>query len=152
MGKRGPAPKPTSLRVLHGDQESRINRHEPQPTERAIESPRVLDEYAASVWERLAPDLIAKKVLTAWDVDQFATFCEAASTYKEAREHLSVEGLTARGAAGGVIKSPYWQIIRDAADIMTRVGGRFGLTPSDRSSLTMGDAESAGRGAERFLS
>lgn len=25
MGKRGPAPKPTALRVLHGDRKDRIN-------------------------------------------------------------------------------------------------------------------------------
>lgn len=152
MGKRGPAPKPTGLRVLHGDREDRINRNEPLPSEQAIVPPRALDGYAQSVWDRLAPDLIAKRVLTAWDVDQFATFCEAASTYKEAREHLTAEGLTARGAAGGVIKSPYWQIMRDAADIMTKVGGRFGLTPSDRSSLTIERPTDEGRGAARFLS
>jgi P27 family predicted phage terminase small subunit len=138
--------------VLHGDREDRINRSEPLPAEGAIVPPRELDEYAQSVWDRLAPDLIAKSVLTAWDVDQFATFCESASTYKTAREHLNRDGLTAVGAAGGVIKSPYWQIMRDAADIMTKVGGRFGLTPSDRSSLSIGGGEDKAQGAARFLS
>jgi hypothetical protein len=29
MGKRGPAPKPTNLRVLHGEKPYRINHSEP---------------------------------------------------------------------------------------------------------------------------
>jgi hypothetical protein len=31
MGKRGPAPKPTNLRVLHGEKPYRINQAEPKP-------------------------------------------------------------------------------------------------------------------------
>lgn len=150
MGKRGPAPKPTALRVLHGDREDRINRAEPLPGESAIVPPRELDQTAREVWVRLAPDLIAKGVLTSWDVDQFQVFCEAVSTYAEARRELTENGLTARGAGGGVIKSPYWQIMRDASQMMTTVGGRFGLTPSDRAALTIGGEDGREPGADLF--
>jgi len=62
-----------------------------------------------------------------------------------------VAGTVARGAAGGVIKSPYWQIMRDCIGVMTTVGARFGLTPSDRAQLKIGGSEESGRGAERLL-
>lgn len=135
MGERGPKGKPTELRILHGDREDRINRSEPKPDSAAVEPPYDLREPAQIIWDRLAPDLISKRILTAWDVDQFAVFCDAVATYRECREKLDEEGYTARGSAGGVIKSPYWQIARDAASIMTSVGSRFGLTPSDRSHI-----------------
>lgn len=150
MGKRGPAGKPTALRVLHGDQESRINRLEPIPTECEVRPATELSSTAAEVWNRLGPDLAAKKVLTSWDVDQFAAFCTATATFYEASRQLAENGMTAQGAAGGVIKSPYWQIMRDASAIMTQVGGRFGLTPSDRANLTMGGQENP-QGASRLL-
>ncbi len=151
MGKRGRAPKPTNLRVLEGGHPERINRNEPTPHEDAIVPPVELDEKASEVWNRLSPDLIAKRVLTAWDVEAFATYCQSVSTYTEARRHLNEEGLTARGAAGGVIKSPYWQIMRDAADLMIKYGGRFGLTPSDRAQLSIEQPEQRGKDASRLL-
>lgn len=153
VGERGPKGKPTELRILHGDREDRINRNEPKPAETAVKPPYKLRPPTAKVWRRLAPDLIAKKVLTAWDVDQFAVFCDAVATYIECRERLDDEGYTARGSAGGVIKSPYWQIARDAASIMTTVGSRFGLTPSDRSGIVTPDKdETPGRrDANRLL-
>lgn len=154
MGERGPKGKPTELRILQGDREDRINRLEPKPDDSTdIKPPYRLRRPAAAIWRRLAPDLIAKRVLTAWDVDQFAVFCDAAATYREAREFLDTEGYTAQGSAGGVIKSPYWQIARDAASIMTSVGARFGLTPSDRAGLSVGGNDDGGnkKDANRLL-
>lgn len=146
--------KPTKLKLLSGDQlknPQRINRHEPEPTAAAVEPPHELRDEVQAVWDRLAPDLIAKRVLTAWDIDQFVVFCDAVATYRDCRAHIDFEGYTAQGAAGGVIKSPYWQIMRDAASIMSTVGSRFGLTPSDRTRLTMDEPDDKPRGAERLL-
>ncbi|MGW5519261.1 phage terminase small subunit P27 family [Nocardia africana] len=143
--------KPTHLKILEGERPDRINNSEPVPDEAEIVCPSELSERARKVWDRLAPDLIAKKVLTAWDVPMFAVFCNAVATYWENNELMAGE-YTARGAAGGVIKSPHWQIMRDAAGIMTSVGSRFGLTPSDRSSLKLDAEDPKGSGAERLLS
>jgi P27 family predicted phage terminase small subunit len=140
--------------LLAGDQlknPQRINRAEPEPAAVPVEPPYPLREEAQIVWDRLAPDLIAKKVLTPWDVDHFVVFCDAVATYRECRAQLDFEGYTAQGSAGGVIKSPYWQIMRDAASIMSAVGSRYGLTPSDRTRLTMDDPDDKPRGAERLL-
>lgn len=143
MGRR---PEPTELKLLKGTEASRVNHAEPKPADDAIKPPYRLRRQTAAVWRRLSPDLIAKGILTAWDVDQFAVFCEATATFREAREHLDAEGYTAQGSAGGVIKSPYWQIMRDAAAMMTTVGARFGLTPSDRSSIVTPEAaDTSGR-------
>lgn len=152
MGRRGPAGKPTALRVLDGDRESRINRDEPLPSESGGIAPTEdLSVAARRVWDRVAPDLIRKGVLTEWDVQAFTTYCQAVAHYQAAQAGLEEHGYTARGAAGGVIKSPYWQIMRDAIGVMTTIGGRFGLTPSDRAQLKVGGSESRADGAERLL-
>ena len=50
MGKRGPKGKPTSLRVLDGDREDRINRNEPLPGQGDVVAPEwivSLDEQSS---------------------------------------------------------------------------------------------------------
>jgi P27 family predicted phage terminase small subunit len=147
----GRPPKPTSLKLLHGDRADRINFTEPLPSEAAVQPPVELSPGAQAVWDRLAPDMTAKQVLTAWDLDNFAAFCDATDLYWQARKHLEVEGMTAQGAAGGVIKNPHWQIMRDAVSVMSKLGGSYGLTPADRTRLTIGGKEDEGKGAGRLL-
>jgi phage terminase small subunit len=55
------------------------------------------------------------------------------------------------GAAGGKIKSPYHQMMRDTIETITRIGSRFGFTPSDRASLVVDRKNGPSSGAERLL-
>jgi len=132
MADRGRPKKPRALSVLHGDRKDRINNQEPVPDPQAIVPPYSLDDEVQSVWDRLAPDRISKKVLTAWDVDAFAAFCEAIV--------LAQKG--AREAGGPVIPgapSPMSRF-KDAINLCSTLGGRFGWTPSDRQKLIVGEA------------
>ena len=152
MGRRGPKPAPTQLKVVRGDEERYINRDEPIPSDRDdIRPPEGTTDGALRVWNYLAPDLIDKGCLTAWDVFTFAVFCEAVNAYRENKLLMGTE-YTAKGAAGGVIKSPHWQIMRDAAETMAKYSGKFGLTPGDRADLKIGGDDSTPKGgAERIL-
>ena len=152
MGRRGPKPAPTQLKVVRGDEERHINRDEPIPSDRGdIRPPEGTSDGALKVWNYLAADLIDKGCLTSWDVYTFQVFCEAVAAYHENKELMGKQ-YTARGAAGGVIKSPHWQIMRDASDVMAKYSSRFGLTPGDRADLKVGaeDLKPKG-GAERIL-
>lgn len=160
MGRRGPAGKPTALRVLHGDRADRINRDEPQPSELGIEAPAWLSDAALEVWETLADDLVDKHVLTAWDVEAFANWCDAVARRRDAAEHVAEEGAVTEqpvfnknGEQTGVrLAKSAWLLALDAADgQVQRYGARFGLTPSDRAQLKIGGATKAG-GPERLLS
>jgi len=151
MGSRGPKPASNHLKILKGVQESRINRDEPVPGDASGIVAPDMSEGARRVWDRLAPDLIDKGCLTPWDVDTFAVFCNAVAVYHDCREKMGVQ-YTDRGAAGGVIKSPFWQIMRDCSDIMAKYSGKFGLTPGDRADLKVGGGDGGPRlGAERIL-
>lgn len=153
MGDRGAKPAPNHLKLLRGDKESRLNREEPIPSKLAdLIAPPSISDGARVVWDRLAPDMIDKKMLTEWDVDTFVVFCEAVATYHDCRQMMGRE-YTAAGAAGGVIKSPYWQIMRDCSAVMAQYSSRFGMTPGDRASLKASDDGDTGpkSGAERIL-
>lgn len=152
MGARGPKPRPTHLKVVEGERESRINRDEPLPTEGGVVQPEGMTEAAGEVWDELAADLIDKGCLTSWDVYLFEAFCEAVATYRANRDLLRDNGYTERGAAGGVIKSPYHQIMRDCLETMAKIGSRFGFTPGDRANLAIEKMDSGpAHGAERLI-
>jgi P27 family predicted phage terminase small subunit len=149
MGKRGIPPAPTALKVLHGVKPSRINQAEPKPDAGEVLPPRVLDPRAQAIWDRLAPDMIRKGVLTPWDVDSFATFCSMVVVNQDAvadvEEHGTNCTTVVREMNDGTIiydlrKNPAWQVARESATLIVTLGGRFGLNPSDRSQLSMGEA------------
>ena len=83
--------KPTHLALLAGDREDRINRNGPTPAAATILPPYALSENSQAVWNRLAPDLIAKNILTAWDVDMFAVFCDAVAIFYDCQEKIGSE-------------------------------------------------------------
>ena len=157
MGARGPKPAPTHLKLLKGEQESRVNRDEPLPSEAKVEAPPDMTEGGRKIWDELAKDLIDKGCLTPWDVYTFEAFCEAVAQYRECRTLLYAGNseygpFVERGAAGGVIKSPYHQMMRDCIETMAKIGSRFGFTPGDRANLAIEPAETGPKaGAERII-
>jgi P27 family predicted phage terminase small subunit len=161
MGGRGSGGnnrRPNHLKVLEGAEEARINRHEPIPA--AVDSlapPVKLSDSEQAVWDRLVPDLVAKKVMTAWDSDAFVSVCRAVALREECwrRMHDPADpdyGLTAQGSAGGVIPNPLFRILARCNDDLARFGSRFGLTPADRAALKIEPDEGPSAGAERLLS
>lgn len=159
MGKRGPRAKPTSLKLLEGS--SDINNSEPVPAQSEVQAPEWLVEMAnesegdresaLDVWNRLSPDLHRKGVLTPWDVDEFAVFCDAVVNHRAAAMEVRKYGLLVRGAKGNLVKNPATQLTRDYADVMVKIGARFGLSPSDRADLKI-EREAPHGGADRLLS
>lgn len=159
MGKRGPAPKPTNVRKLHGDRQDRINDAEPQPAEMEVRCPSWLSETAKRVWRRYASDLKRKGVLTAWDTEAFATFCDAAARRRRAAERLDEQGevvdTPVYGKDGEIVgwrqvRNQWSYVWKDSNEAIQRFGARFGLTPSDRSQLTISGQE--GESSDDLLS
>ena len=153
--------KPTSLKILHGDRADRINDREPVPAATEVRCPSWLSADARKVWRRLAPDLIRKKVLTAWDVDSFATVCELVIQNRVALADVAANGnrivVLERELSDGTrvyrtTKNPNWQIADESTSLLATLGGRFGLNPADRAKLAVGEEPQRGQGANRLLS
>jgi P27 family predicted phage terminase small subunit len=148
VGKRGPAPTPTRLRVLKGDRPHRINGQEPAPPTSLVEPPASLSEAALVEWNRYAPSLIKAGLLTLWDAPTFAMLCTAIVMHRDAA--AKVDGLGEGGASlilvmgpnGQTVKNPALQVVRDQALLVRALAQEFGMTPSARSALKLGVSKS----------
>jgi P27 family predicted phage terminase small subunit len=159
VGKRGPTPAPTALKLLKGvgkHDASRVNTDEPVPAG-VVAPPKWLGEDALSVWHSLAADLELKNVLKPWDCEAFAIWCDLAAKRRRISAAIDEDGMTIKvpvldkqgELVGYVIKrNPATLIEKSLTDSMCRYGARFGLSPSDRSQLKVGDAPTTGSKAD----
>jgi P27 family predicted phage terminase small subunit len=151
--------KPTHIALVEGYREDRINRDEPMPDLSGLTPPVKLSEGAMGFWNKLAPDMKAKGILTDWDLPIFAQLCDALDKYfvfaallEEHKDDSGVGPYMAQGSAGGVIKHPYWQQMRDALEMVAKLGSRFGMTPADRAKLSVRDGEGVPTGLDELIS
>lgn len=151
MGKRGPAPKPTNLRLLHGDRKDRINTNEPVPRALLPECPDDVAADVRAVWDYAMAELEPMGVATAADRDALLCYCEAVVAHRKASAILARSPVLVKGIHGNMVRNPALQIQRDAAQTVRAFAQEFGLTPSARSQIARPD-EGHGRSAERLLS
>jgi len=142
MGLRGPAPKPSGIRVLEGNPAKRsLPANEPRPLAAEPEMPGYLDREARREWKRLVPILLSMRVLTVADGVALASLCQAYSMLVQA--HNAMQQATKGGGSGLLVKTPsgYVQqspligIINSQVEIINRISREFGLTPASRTRL-----------------
>lgn len=145
----GPPPKPTALRELEGRNTKPSERRKPEPKpESPLYPPGDLSGEALAEWGRMVPELSRLGLATGVDRAALIAYCEAYGTFDEARRVVREKGVLTRGRDGGHVKNPAFQIMRDAADMMLKYGGRFGFTPADRVRLQgLGDSGDDGEDA-----
>ncbi len=135
MARRGPAPKPTALRVIEGNPGKRpLNLREPKPRPIAPSCPTWLSQEAKREWKRVAPELERLGLLTGLDRSALAAYCIAWSHL-----HKAEKGMQARG-----VISPYFTVVQRSAETVRKFCSEFGLTPSSRGRMVtpeMGDGE-----------
>lgn len=152
MGKRGPAPKPTALRLLHGDRPARTNFDEPKPEPGRPECPDEVSDEVRAIWDYTLDQLIVMGVATKADRDALLVYCEAVVTHRRASAILARSQVLVPGAmAGTIVRNPAVQIQRDAAAVIKAFASEFGFTPSARSEIRTGAAKSNVSNAERYL-
>jgi P27 family predicted phage terminase small subunit len=154
VGRRGPAPKPTQLRLLHGDKPSRINLAEPRPRDVPPERPPWLSAEAAEEWDRVAPDLARMGTAKAIDAAGLACYCEAVARFRAANDMLAQSQVLIVDRDNTPRVNPAVRVARDASYELRMWAREFGLTPSARSPLRIEHSGSVGGGlpAERLLS
>ena len=164
MARDGRKPAPTALKLLKGTQPCRIPKGEPLPSEAEFAPPSWLDghEVALAEWAKLAPDLIRTRVGQSWDGEAFGEWCLAVERVAEASRHVLDEGAVIDqhvfgrdGAVTGTrkMRNPWALELKDALAITASRGAQFGLTPSDRSRLSVGEVEhDDSKSPERLMS
>jgi P27 family predicted phage terminase small subunit len=150
MGGKGRTPRPTHIRALEGVKEYRLNRDEPIPGEGLVVPPVDLPADAMAIWNRLAPDMIQKKVLTCYDVDEFANGCRFQALLNEALTKAESSPMISPGSNKNPVLSPAIRAVVALEASLRAVWSRFGLTPGDRATLRV-DHTTAKSGLERYL-
>lgn len=154
MGKRGPKPKPTAIRILEGNPgRLPINDAEPK-IERGPTMPSVvaMDEIAAVEWERVI-ECMPAGVFTAADDAVLAQYALAWSVVVRARADIDKHGqlveepILEDGAISGyrLKENPAMRSWRAGHAVLMQTSDRLGLNPGQRSRLRVPDAKAPGR-------
>jgi P27 family predicted phage terminase small subunit len=134
MGRRGPAPEPTSLRILRGNPGRRpINPEEPKPElltehDKLAACPKWLTGDARDLWKRAAPRAIKSGLLTVLDLPAFEALCQSYARWRQ------FERLTGRNLELAISKG-YRNAAVKERQLMLQFGARFGFDPSSRSNV-----------------
>ena len=139
MGKRGPKPAPTAIKIARGTVRSRP-KTEPAPPAAGIVMPGHLGEVAQAKWRELLPLLQAVKVMTDADVEALARYCDTYEWWLATRAKLRKEGdtypiLNDGGEIKYIAQRPEVSIAHKLATQLRQLEQDFGLNPSARTSL-----------------
>lgn len=151
MGKRGPQPKPTQLRLLHGDRKDRINFNEPIPELGPPECPADASDEVREVWDYALKQLITMGVATKADRDALRCFCEAVVTHRKASRLLANSPVLIQGHRNILTRNPLIVVQRDAAAVIRAFAHEFGFTPSSRSEIRKTGSNADAPPAARYL-
>lgn len=145
MGKKGPAPKPTELKLLQGNPGKRkIAKDEPKPTiEKELpKPPAFLSRYAKVEWKRIVPELHRLGLLTIVDYMSLAAYCQNYHRWVEAEKKIRTkEKLTFMTPTGYEQQIPEIGIANQAMKLMKDFAKEFGMTPSSRTALHIQNPE-----------
>jgi P27 family predicted phage terminase small subunit len=149
MGKRGPRPQPTELKLLRGNPGRRaINKAEPKPAADGVVMPSNLGPVAVEKWQQVLPLLQAVKVMTKADVEALARYCDTYEWWLATRARLKSEGdtypiLNDKGEIKYIAQRPEVSIAHKLAAQMRQLEQDFGLNPSARTGLHVQEQKQA---------
>ena len=157
MGRRGPPPEPTKLRVLKGNPSKRpVNEREPEPRATAPRCPEWLSVHAKRVWHRLVPELKAMRVLTYIDGDALTAYCQTYARWQAAEEFIQKHGEAyplrdEQGRIRCMQQFPQVAIARNLILVLRAYQQEFGMTPSARSRVVVAPNPDSRGDAHRWL-
>ncbi len=135
---RGRKPKPTALKLIEGNPGKRpINGSEPKPPASVPTCPAHLSPSAKAEWKRLARMLNEIGLLTQIDRAVLAAYCQAYGRWVEAERKLAETPPILKTPAGYVQISPWITISNKQVELMTRLMGELGLSPTSRARLSV---------------
>lgn len=138
MGKRGPKPEPTALKVLKGNPGKRpLNDSEPQPVGDA-QCPDWISEDSRKYWEYIVSVLSSVPgLLTIADSASLALMADTLALYRRAQMEVEGGSITCMSEKGSEYQHPAVGIRNKAAAELKQWFAKFGMTPSDRAGLSI---------------
>lgn len=137
MGRRGPLPKPTAVRIAEGNPgRKKIYADEPKPKiERPI-CPRDLSVEAKREWKRIVPELLASGLVAKIDRMAVAAYCEACALWWKAKRNVEKLGEIVKvGSSDYPQQNPWFAIKKRAYEEMRHFWQEFGISPAARTRI-----------------
>lgn len=170
MGKRGPQPKPTALKLVQGTPggKHKLNDNEPKPeAAHGAQPAHELTADGRAIWDTETPKLEMLGLLTTIDTSAFTRYCDIRANWLKAKQFIEEHGLshpiyfaqTPEEIAAGVPKRlkklelfaevrAYLEFGRE----LSRMESAFGMTPAARAGLSVTPPEGeTGQTIEDFL-
>lgn len=145
----GPPPKPTRLKLLQGNPGRRpLSDNEPQPEIGRPTRPHWLLPEAKREWSRIVPELVRLGLLAKIDRAMLSMWCQCWGMYVEAVRDIREHGTAFRTDKGYEGQRPSVAVMNKMIERMTALSARFGMTPSDRSRISVPQSEDKDEFAE----
>jgi len=160
---RGRKPLPSHLKLVKGNPGRRpINDNEPIPELAMPSPPPHLSDEAKVEWGRVTEQLFLLGLVSQLDRAVLAAYCQAYARWITAERAITrmaekdqlTGGLMIKTSNGNAIQNPLVGTANAAMHEMARYASEFGMTPSARSRIDVGQAappsEQAKKGLARF--
>jgi P27 family predicted phage terminase small subunit len=142
VGKRGPAPQPTKLKLLSGNPGKQpLPKNESQPTGKLVR-PDIVTGEAAREWDR-AINAMPPGLYTSADAPTLAVYCISWVLFRNALAQVARTGTTAEGSMGQRVVSPHLLIAVREREMILKSAAVLGMSPAARAGLTMDDQDEA---------
>lgn len=136
MGRRGPPPKPTHLKLLEGTfRKDRAPKREPKPPKGHPACPAGLGRAAKAEWRRVIPILDEMGILSKADRSVIAAYCQAWQRWLEFEKAIDEHGSTFVTDKGYVCQRPEVAMAKNQAALLRALAGELGLSPAARSRV-----------------
>lgn len=142
MGRRGPPPQPTQLRVIRGNpSKAPLPEGEPKPEEDDGAPPPSLHGVALEKWNATVPILRSMGIWSAADRGTWERYCVVYSQWLRNREMCERAGEVIVFKTKDKNGNPYMQVspfatqMYRAAEMLLRIEQQFGLTPAARTQV-----------------
>ncbi|KIL99553.1 hypothetical protein CCC_04069 [Paramagnetospirillum magnetotacticum MS-1] len=103
--------------------------------------PPELQGVALAEWQRLAPLLRERGMLSPLDRNHLQLYCEQWSVYRQAVAAMAETGIAIPTAAGGSKTSPFGLVIESTSRSLRGLAGELGLHFLSRSRLGIKESE-----------
>ena len=137
--KPGSKPKPTAVKLAHGNPGHRRLEKDLVPGEGTTTPPAWLDPIAKTEWRRLRKRLERFDLLTPNERAVFAAYCAQYSLMQQSSAYLQRPELDGRLSycddKGKLAPLPEVIILRQSADMVRKLAAEFGMTPAERSRV-----------------
>lgn len=116
----------------------------PEPEVVPVEMPVGLDGYAAAFWEAVAPVVNRMGVYTESDHQSLKLMCEAYANYRKCQDRIEEDGMFVTRTNRNedyLAEHPALRVMSRHWKELVYLLRKFGMTPSDRTGLHVGDKD-----------